>query len=63
MPLFDNETAIGTLVRFKGMVQDMLNPEYYSKTFSIFNSVTNETKVCQGKYQNFMLNQVRIIIF
>lgn len=60
--LFDNEATLGTLVRFKGMIQDMLNPEYYSKTFSIFNSVTNETKICHGKYHNSIINQVRIII-
>ncbi|VVC32241.1 Mini-chromosome maintenance complex-binding protein [Cinara cedri] len=57
VPLFDHKTALGTLVRFKGMVQDMLNPEYYSKTFSVFNSVTNETKIYQGKYHSFIVNK------
>lgn len=45
------------------MIQDMLNPEYYCKHFSILNTVTNETKVCQGKYQSTVINQVRTIIF
>jgi hypothetical protein len=61
--LFENEAALGTLVRFKGMIQDMLNPEYYSKTFSIINSATNETKLCQGKYHSTVINQVRVIVF
>lgn len=60
--LFDHEGTLGTLVRFKGMVQDILNPEYYSKTFTIFNSVTNETKICQGKYHNSIINKVRMKI-
>lgn len=60
MPILlrDNEPALGTLVRFKGMVQDMLNPEYYSKNFSIFNSETDESKVSQEK-SNSVVNQVR----
>ncbi|XP_050528406.1 mini-chromosome maintenance complex-binding protein [Daktulosphaira vitifoliae] len=48
--LFDHQMPKGSLVRFKGMIQDMLNPEYYSKTFSISNSMTNETRVFQGKF-------------
>lgn len=61
--LFENEAALGTLVRFKGMIQDMLNPEYYSKTYSVINSTTNETKLCHGKYHNTVIPQVRTIIF
>lgn len=61
--LLENESAVGTLVRFKGMIQDMLNPEYYSKTFEVFNSVTNETKTCYGKYHNTFLTQVIVDVF
>ncbi|XP_050431820.1 mini-chromosome maintenance complex-binding protein [Adelges cooleyi] len=50
--LLDRQAAVGTLVRFKGMIQDMLNPDYYSKTFSVVNSLTNETKVYQGKFSS-----------
>lgn len=52
MPLFNNENAVGTLVRFKGMIQDMLNPEYYSKNGPLFNSENSAT-----------VDQVRIIVF
>lgn len=45
------------------MIQDMLNPEYYCKSFSIYNTVTKETKVCQGKYQSTVMSEVKIIIF
>lgn len=63
MPLLsDCETAFGTLVRFKAMIQDMLNPEYFAKTFTVFNSVTNETKICQGKYTT-RINEVRMLHF
>lgn len=61
MPLLsDCEAALGTLVRFKAMIQDMLNPEYFAKTFTVFNSVTNETKICQGKYHTTGINEVRM---
>lgn len=43
------------------MIQDMLNPEYYSNTFSVVNSVTNEKRLYQGKYHSFVLNEVWII--
>lgn len=61
--LFDREAALGTLVRFKGMVQDMFNTEFYSKTYSVFNTVTDETKIYQGKYSSSIVNEVRIIHF
>lgn len=39
MPLlFNHEPAPQTLVRFKGMIQDMLSPEYYNKNMSFMNS-------------------------
>lgn len=60
MPLLsnNNETAFGTLVRFKAMIQDMLNPEFFAKNFTIINSVTNETRFCQGKYHSTVINEV-----
>lgn len=41
VPLFDNGVIPGTLVRFKGMIQDMLNPEYYHKNVLLNNSQYN----------------------
>ncbi|XP_013171931.1 PREDICTED: mini-chromosome maintenance complex-binding protein [Papilio xuthus] len=40
----------GRLVRFRGMVQDMHNPEFYFEKFEVYNTVTNEVKVKSGKY-------------
>ncbi|CAH0398600.1 unnamed protein product [Chilo suppressalis] len=42
----------GTLVRFRGMVQDMHNPEFYFEQFEIYNTITNEVKVKSGKYRD-----------
>ncbi|KAF9411081.1 hypothetical protein HW555_010029 [Spodoptera exigua] len=42
----------GTLVRFRGMVQDMHNPEFYFEQFEVFNTVTNVTKSKSGKYRD-----------
>lgn len=45
------------------MIQDMLNPEYYSSSFTITNSDNNESTLHQAKYQSSTKNiQVRIII-
>lgn len=51
----------GTLVRFRGMIQDMLNPQYYCTSNRIYNSETQETIICNGKYRSSVLNEVRII--
>ncbi|CAK1586470.1 unnamed protein product [Parnassius mnemosyne] len=40
----------GKLVRFRGMVQDMHNPEFYFEKFEVFNTTTNEVKIKSGKY-------------
>ncbi|CAH0729506.1 unnamed protein product, partial [Brenthis ino] len=40
----------GSLVRFRGMVQDMHNPEFYFEQFEVYNSGTNEVKMKSGKY-------------
>ncbi|KAI5644168.1 mini-chromosome maintenance replisome factor domain-containing protein [Phthorimaea operculella] len=44
--------ADGTLARFRGMVQDMHNPEFYFEQFEVFNSTTNEVKNKSGKYRD-----------
>ncbi|KAJ2944134.1 hypothetical protein O0L34_g18103 [Tuta absoluta] len=44
--------ADGTLARFRGMVQDMHNPEFYFEEFEVFNSATNEVKKKSGKYRD-----------
>ncbi|XP_068618348.1 mini-chromosome maintenance complex-binding protein [Battus philenor] len=40
----------GKLVRFRGMVQDMHNPEFYFEKFEVYNTATNEVKIKSGKY-------------
>ncbi|XP_012551542.1 uncharacterized protein LOC100286771 isoform X1 [Bombyx mori] len=42
----------GNLVRFRGMIQDMHNPEFYFEKFEVFNTTTNEVKVKSGKYRD-----------
>ncbi|XP_045495918.1 mini-chromosome maintenance complex-binding protein [Colias croceus] len=42
----------GSLARFRGMVQDMHNPEFYFEEFEVFNTVTNEIKTKSGKYKD-----------
>ncbi|XP_063382766.1 mini-chromosome maintenance complex-binding protein [Cydia fagiglandana] len=42
----------GTLVRFRGMIQDMHNPEFYFEQFEVFNSETNEVRSKSGKYRD-----------
>lgn len=40
----------GTLVKFRGMIQDMYGPEYYLEKFHVVNESTNETTARNGKY-------------
>ncbi|KAL0872192.1 hypothetical protein ABMA27_004598 [Loxostege sticticalis] len=42
----------GSLVRFRGMIQDMHNPEFYFEQFEIFNTTTNAIKNKSGKYRD-----------
>lgn len=44
--------ADSTLVRFRGMIQDMHNPEFYFEQFEVFNTATNEVKIKSGKYRD-----------
>ncbi|XP_075978600.1 mini-chromosome maintenance complex-binding protein [Anticarsia gemmatalis] len=49
-----------TLVRFRGMIQDMHNPEFYFEQFEVYNKVTKETKTKSGKFRdtaNVMKNE------
>ncbi|VVC94701.1 unnamed protein product [Leptidea sinapis] len=39
-----------SLARFRGMVQDMHNPEFYFEEFEVFNSSTNEIQTKSGKF-------------
>uniref|UniRef100_A0A2S2P4D9 Mini-chromosome maintenance complex-binding protein n=1 Tax=Schizaphis graminum TaxID=13262 RepID=A0A2S2P4D9_SCHGA len=54
--LFDDKIALGSFVRFKGMIQDMLNPEYYSSSFTIINSENEELASCRAKYHSSTKN-------
>lgn len=38
------------LVRFRGMVQDMYDPEYYFKQYEVKNTRTGESNVRYGMY-------------
>lgn len=38
------------LVRFRGMIQDMHEPEYYLEKFEVRNEDTQETSIRIGKY-------------
>ncbi|XP_059050680.1 mini-chromosome maintenance complex-binding protein isoform X1 [Achroia grisella] len=40
------------LVRFRGMIQDMHNPEFYFEQFEVYNTVTKEIKSKTGKYRD-----------
>lgn len=40
------------LVRFRGMVQDTLNPEYYLKLYEVYDKVDNEKKMRTMKFQD-----------
>ncbi|XP_053606631.1 mini-chromosome maintenance complex-binding protein [Plodia interpunctella] len=40
------------LVRFRGMIQDMHNPEFYFEQFEVYNTATKEVKVKSGKFRD-----------
>ncbi|ENN73511.1 hypothetical protein YQE_09762, partial [Dendroctonus ponderosae] len=44
----------GTLVRFRGMIQDMYGPEYYMETFEVRNEATNEITRGTSKYMDLV---------
>ncbi|GBP15443.1 Mini-chromosome maintenance complex-binding protein [Eumeta japonica] len=41
-----------SMVRFRGMIQDMRNPEFYFESFEVYNTLTNEVKIKSGKYRD-----------
>lgn len=41
-----------SLVRFRGMIQDMYDPEYYLEKCEIINAVTMNKYIMNGKYCN-----------
>ncbi|KAF7990707.1 hypothetical protein HCN44_000512 [Aphidius gifuensis] len=42
----------GQLVRFRGMVQDMYNPEFYFQSYEVINKKTGEGNVKSGLYKD-----------
>lgn len=46
------DLQVNKLVRFKGMIQDMFNPEYYYETYEVVNKETKEKHVLPGKYRD-----------
>ncbi|KAF7273594.1 hypothetical protein GWI33_013702 [Rhynchophorus ferrugineus] len=44
----------GSLVRFRGMIQDMHGPEYYVSQFHVTNEQTQDKIVKSGKYRDVM---------
>ena len=47
-----------TLVRFRCMVQDMFDPEYYLGLYEVRNKSTNETSLRCGKYRDTVESKV-----
>lgn len=45
-----NHTKNASLVRFRGMVQDMYDPEYYYEKYEVVNSETKTKSLKNGKY-------------
>lgn len=40
------------LVRFRGMIQDMYNPEYYYEKLEVVNTQTSSNSIRSGKYSD-----------
>lgn len=57
------DLQVNKLVRFKGMIQDMFNPEYYYETYEVVNKETKEKHVLPGKYRDTAVCDVSNIIF
>lgn len=55
--------ANNTLVRFRGMVQDMYNPEYYYEKYHVIHDVSKETETRYGKYQDVAALRVCCCLF
>jgi len=55
------DVADKQLVRFRGMVQDMYNPEYYFKRYKVKNSNTGESDVRYGMYTDAAVCSVKYL--
>lgn len=47
------------MVRFRGMIQDMYNPEYYYEKYEVVNEVTKDYELKSGKYKDITDCKVR----
>ena len=52
----------GQLVRFRGMIQDMYNPEYFLSNYEVINTRTGESSIRSGMYVDSALCSVGICI-
>lgn len=63
IPLLNSENLDlykdGDLVRYQGMVQDMLNPEYYYPSYSLRDTNSGELTEKSGKYRDMAPCKVR----
>lgn len=51
------------LVRFRGMIQDMYDPEYYFKQYEVKNSKTGESNIRCGMYSDIAYCLVSYSLF
>lgn len=67
IPLLNNvqshEIKDKELVRFRGMIQDMYNPEYYLKEYEVKNTDTGNIDVRCGMYMDFARCLVNYLLF
>ncbi|KAJ8925194.1 hypothetical protein NQ315_001380 [Exocentrus adspersus] len=52
----------GTLVKFRGMIQDMHSPEYFLEKYEIVNTTTNEKIIKSGKYHNTLISEEHQVV-
>lgn len=56
------ELPDNTLVRFRGMIQDMLDPEIYLERYEVFaDAAGRPTRVQDGRYRDVLVRQVNRI--
>ena len=44
----------GSLVRFRGMIQDAMEPEYFIETYQMMSKVSNEVHTCSSRYKDMI---------
>lgn len=49
-----DEIKHGQLVKFRGMIQDIRNPEFYFEKYSVRNNVSQATEVRDAKYKDLI---------